>query len=60
MKAKLDEAGLLVVTPENATEAYALRCWAKEAWIEMDDTKRMKKGYWLASSLLIDANYPRQ
>lgn len=29
MKAEIDATGMLTITPETPTEAYALRCWSQ-------------------------------
>jgi len=55
MKAEINENGVMRVTPETPTEAYALRRWADEAWVTMKDTLRMEDGYWRGSNLITDS-----
>jgi len=60
MKAELNESGVLTVTPETPTEAYAMKQWINYNYIAMRDEQRMENGCWRGSSLIVkgacDAN----
>lgn len=42
MKATLTYNGIMVIEPENETEAYALKQWAKESKIDLTDSPEYK------------------
>lgn len=58
MKVSLDARGLMTVKAETPTEAWALKNWADQALIKVDDTQRMLKTHWRSDMLLIDASEP--
>lgn len=46
MKAEIDAAGRLVITPQNSTETYALSAWVRQSreficnsWLKTDEVK---------------------
>jgi len=55
MKAELNEKGVMHVTPETPTEAYALKQWSTAAWVMMNDANRLENGHWRGSMLMIMA-----
>lgn len=54
MKAEIDEKGQMTITAETPIEAYALRQWAQEAFIDLTDRARVagEIGVWRSSSLM--------
>lgn len=54
MKAELNENGVMCITPGTSTEAYALTQWSADAWVMMDDMKRMESGHWRGSMLVLN------
>lgn len=58
MKVSIDVRGLMTVTAETPTEAWALKNWSDQALIKVDDTMRMLKTHWRGNMLLIDAGEP--
>lgn len=51
MKATISSTGVLTITTDNETEAYALVQWQKNSVIKMDDDQRNEKGYYKGSSI---------
>lgn len=60
MKATLTANGLLVISAESPTEAYALRKWDQEAFIAMDDKARMETRFVKGSHIQIIAEVPNE
>lgn len=60
MKATIDSNGVLVIEAENGIEAFALRIWARDSTVEVDDPKRMESEYLKGSSMLINLNVPEE
>lgn len=60
MKAHLTANGLLVISAESPTEAYALRKWDQEAFIAMDDKARMETHFVKGSHIQIIAEVPNE
>ena len=54
MKAELNENGVMCITPENSTEAYALTRWSADAWVMTNDMKRMENGHWRGSMVVVN------
>lgn len=54
MKAEIDEKGLMTIKAETPMEAYALRQWSRDAFIDMADRPRFEGeiAMWRGSSLM--------
>lgn len=52
MKAELNENGVMLITPDNATEAYALKHWVESALIEVPEPLRLENCLWRGSMLM--------
>lgn len=59
MKAEIDERGVLQIFAETATEAFALKCWEKNAWVAQQDLDRVESGKWSSTYLIIDTKTKR-
>lgn len=53
MKIEMNSFGVLIVTPENMLEVYALKKYAEEAFVLQQDTKRAESAHWLGSKLIV-------
>ena len=53
MRAEINEHGVLRLTPDTPTDAYALKQWAISAWVTMEDVVRAENGHWRGSKLLV-------
>lgn len=51
MRAEIDEDGVLHIHPTTKTEETALKAWAKQAFIAMDDPARNADGVWRKASI---------
>lgn len=60
MKAHLTANGLLIISAESPTEAYALRKWDQEAWLAMDNKARMETHVVKGSYIQIIAEVPNE
>lgn len=60
MKAEMSADGVITISPENSTEAYALRRWVGANLIEALVEPVGSVGQWDSSKLMIDANWPRE
>lgn len=60
MKAHLTANGLLVISAESPTEAYALRKWDQEAFIAMNDIPRMETHFVKGSHIQVIAEVPNE
>jgi hypothetical protein len=58
MKATMSSYGVLTITAENGTEAFALRIWSEQSRIQVDDQLRMLQCHIDPRLLLIDARDP--
>lgn len=55
MKVEISPFGKLIVTPESATEAYALKKWWNDATILVSDMERMEYVYYKGSFVAIES-----
>lgn len=53
MKASINPSGVMIITPENETEEFALNCFKEMAFIAAKDEARMQDGYWLGNKIQI-------
>lgn len=60
MKVHLTANGLLVISAESPTEAYALRKWDQEALVDMDGTVHMETHFVKGSHIQIIAEVPNE
>ena len=44
MKAEIDATGMLTITPETPTDAFALRCWSQTVFGNGEDLECVPKG----------------
>ena len=58
MKAELNENGVLTVTPETPTEAYAINHWVNEAWVPQGDLMRNESGHIRGSKIIVNGLVP--
>lgn len=60
MKVQLTANGLLVISAESPTEAYALRQWDREAFVLVNDVQRMETHFVKGSHIQIIAEVPNE
>ena len=53
MQAHITQHGLLVITPETTTEAFALKSWEEKATVRMEDLMRNETTYIRGTSITI-------
>ena len=58
MKAELDENGVMMLTSESATEAYALKHWVEAALIDVSPPLRTESCLWRGSMLMTNTTVP--
>lgn len=59
MKAEIDEKGQMTITAETPIEAYALRQWCREAFMDLLDGTRLdgETCVWRGSALIANAGF---
>lgn len=58
MRVEMSSDGMLTIVPENSVEAFALKHWAQENWVEQRDITRGAQGHWRSSGLMICRQEP--
>lgn len=55
MKAIMDAAGVITLSPESSIEAFALRRWVDAAIIPVNDVMRCESHHWRSTYLIVNA-----
>ncbi len=58
MQAELTASGVLVLTPESSTEAYALKVFADLNYVGKMDVVKNTQGFWKGPCLKVKGEWP--